>query len=154
MSAFWKSSWHFCLTFCSLGCTALELDQSDPSILTNFSWAPPPSKALSQRTPWSRSLKKPKSALLKFRPVSLLFALLPPFRILNSTIPWTLQQRLPLNITSQTNSSYFVWGLAEHLSSLPTLFIWRNNLVSILSRKFLQWLYPAVLCLQQILTWL
>lgn len=63
--------------------------------------------------PWdslSRPLKRPKFALLKSRVVTLLFPLFSPLQILNSTISWSLQQRLPWTFTSR-------W-------SLPCLWVW------------------------------
>ena len=56
----------------------------------------------------SRSLNRPQSALLKSKAVMLFFVLLPPLRILNSTIPRSLQSKLPLTFTSPTHSSLFV----------------------------------------------
>ena len=54
-----------------------------------LSWAPIPSRALSHGILPSRSLRRPKSALLKARVASLLHTLLAALRILNSTFHGT-----------------------------------------------------------------
>ena len=76
--------------------------------INHLSWTPLPSKVLSHRTPPKRPLMRPKSALLKSRVVSLLFTLLSALRILNSTISWPLQPRLPLIFTYATSRSLWV----------------------------------------------
>ncbi|KAK1200477.1 FSTL5 protein, partial [Pygoscelis papua] len=76
--------------------------------VVQLSWAPLPSRALSHGTLPSRSLKRPESALLKARVVSLLCALLGALRILNSTISRSLQPRLPLSLTFPTSPSLLV----------------------------------------------
>ncbi|KAM6306894.1 erbin-like [Podargus strigoides] len=65
------------------------------------------SSASSHGTPLSRSLKRSKSALLKSRVVSLLHTLLVALRILNSTISWSLQPRIPFSFTLATSPSLF-----------------------------------------------
>ena len=69
---------------------------------------PLPSRALAHGIPPSSSLKRAKSALLRSKVLILLIALLPPRRILNSTISWSLQLSLPPTFTSSTSPSLFV----------------------------------------------
>lgn len=80
-------------------------------------WAPLASRALSDMTLLSRSLKTRKSVLLKSRIVSLLFILLPQeLRFLNSNIFWPPQLSLPLTFVSPTTLSLLV-----HMRSSRTL---------------------------------
>ena len=72
------------------------------------SWNPLPSRALTHGIPPSSSLKRPKSALLRSKVLILLIALLPPRRILNSTISQALQPSLPPTFTSSTSPSLFI----------------------------------------------
>jgi len=69
---------------------------------------PPPSRALAHGIPPSSCLKRPKLALLRSKFLILLIALLPPRRILNWTISWSLQPSLPPTFTSSTSPSSFV----------------------------------------------
>ena len=91
--------------------------------INQLSWAPFSSRALSHGTLPSRFLKRPKSALLKSRAVSLLVILLPAPRILNSTISWSLKPRLPLTFTSLMSPSFLV----SKRSSRPTLLFGSSN---------------------------
>lgn len=86
-----------------------------------FSWAPLSSRALCHRLVSRRSLKKPKSALLKSRVVNLFFTLFYALRLLNSTNSWSLQPKLPLTFTFSTSSSLLMKYEVEHLSSLTLL---------------------------------
>lgn len=56
----------------------------------------------------SKSLVRPKSALLKPSVVSLLCVLLAAPRILNSSVPWSLQPRLSLSFTFLTSTNFLV----------------------------------------------
>ena len=69
--------------------------------INQISWAPLPSRALSHGILPSRSLRSPKSALLKTRVASLLRTLLAALGILNSIL-WSLQPRMPLTFTFST----------------------------------------------------
>jgi len=66
--------------------------------INQLSCTPVPSRALSHGTLLSRSLKRPKSALLKHRVVSLLCTLLAALRILNSTMFMPCSVVLPTDI--------------------------------------------------------
>ena len=61
-------------------------------------WAPLSPSILSHGTLSSRFLKRSKSALTKSRVMALLFTVLLPLGILNSTISWSLQSRLSLTM--------------------------------------------------------
>lgn len=63
-----------------------------------------------------RSLRSPKPAHLKSRAVSLLLTFLLAHRTLNSSLPWSLQPRQPLTLTSPTSPS--LW---ESMGSWRTL---------------------------------
>ncbi|KAK4815292.1 hypothetical protein QYF61_026197 [Mycteria americana] len=65
-------------------------------------------RALSHGTRLSRPLKRPKSALLESRVMSSLCILLGALRILNSTLLWALQPRLPLSVTFLASPSLLV----------------------------------------------
>lgn len=79
------------------------------------------SRAISHGILLRRSLNKSKPALLKSRVVIMLFVQLPPLRILNSIIPWSLQVRLPLTFTShmpvgmKSSRSASLCQLLDHL---------------------------------------
>lgn len=88
---------------------------------SQLSWIPLLSMAIIHGNLPSRSLKRLKSALLKSRVVVLLFALLPPFKILNSTILWSRQPRLPPTLISPTSSSLFVASGPCSLFALQSL---------------------------------
>ena len=66
--------------------------------INKLSWAPLPSRALSHGTLPSRSLKRPKSALLKSRVVSLLCALLAALRILELYHFWVTAAKAALEL--------------------------------------------------------
>ncbi|CAM9626289.1 unnamed protein product [Bubo scandiacus] len=77
------------------------------------------SRALSHVTLPNRSLKRPKSALLKYRVGSLLCALLSALRILNSTISWSLQPSLflnSLNFTFLTGPCWLLYHLEKEFN--------------------------------------
>ena len=84
-----------------------------------LSWTPQPSRALTHGIPPSRSLKRPKLALPKSKVLILVIALLPPHRILNCTISWSLQPKLPPTFTSSTSPSLSVQGPAAQLHNYP-----------------------------------
>ena len=73
-----------------------------------LSWAPLPSRAISHGILPSRSLRRPKSALLKSRVASLLRTRLAALRIVNPTVLWSLQPRLRLTFTFPTSPSLLV----------------------------------------------
>ncbi|KAK4819332.1 hypothetical protein QYF61_001165 [Mycteria americana] len=79
------------------------------------------SGALSHGTLPSRSLKRPKSALLKSKVASLLCTLLGALRILTSIISWSLQPRLPLSFTFPTSPSLVGENKVQHSTSPPWL---------------------------------
>lgn len=81
------------------------------------------------------SLNRTKSSLLKIMVVILLFALLSPVQILNSSTAWPLQPRVAF--TSSTCHSLFV----RNRSSTTCIEIW----ASMHARSFLDYLFPAVL---------
>lgn len=86
-----------------------------PLNINQLSWATVPSRALSYGTLPSKTLKRPKSALLKFGIVILLFTLFPLLRILNSII--CLQPSQPQGAPP----CQCAWGSTEQLSSLTSL---------------------------------
>lgn len=90
-------------------------------------------------------LEKPKSAILTYRVVNLLFTLLPPFRTPNSTISLSL---LPLTVTSSACLSLLVSRrCSEHLSSAPLSLGWRSWHTSKTSRIAYVWLCcPSCIC--------
>lgn len=112
-----------------------------------LSWTLHPSRALSRGTYSNRSLKRPKLALLKSRVVSLVFALLPPVRILNSTMSWSLAPRLPLTFPPTTSSFFFM--RSSRVSLLIGSSVTQVRKLSMLSRNSLDCLCPAALSLQQ-----
>lgn len=104
--------------------------------INHFSRIPLPSRALSRGTLPSRSLKRPKPALLKSREVSLLCTLLFALRILHFIISGLLQPRLPLTITLFTSPS----SCMRTRSRITLLLIgfsitWRRKLSPTYSRK-------------------
>jgi len=123
--------------------------------INQLAWAHLPSRASSHGTLPSRSLNRPKSTLLKSRVVSFLCTPLAALRILNSTIAWPLQPRLPLSFTYPTSPSLLV-RTRSSIAPLPigSSITWRRMLSSIHSRNLLDFLCLAVLSLQQILGWL
>lgn len=116
-----------------------------------LSWTPVFSRASSRRILQSRSLNRPKSVLLRSRLVVLLFALLPPLRILNSVNAWSLQPRLPPVFPSPNSSSLMeVWGAADHTPLLSPLSL-VLELSSMHYRKLLDCLCPAALPPKQLM---
>ena len=111
-----------------------------------LSWATLLSRALSHWTLPSRHLKRPKSAILKCGAVSFLFTLSLSLRIQNSTVTWSLQQRLSLTFISSTSPSLVVTMRSRNepllLGSSVT---WRRKLLSMHTRNLLDCLCPAVL---------
>ena len=97
-----------CLISFSGGCNASEHGRSDFYKQQAALLDPLPLRALAHGIPPSSSLKRAKSALLRSKVLVLLIALLPPRRILNSTISWSLQLSLPPAFTSSTSPSLFV----------------------------------------------
>ena len=71
------------------------------------SCAPLSSRALAHGIPPSSSLKRPELALLRSKDLILLMVLIPPPKILNSIISWSLQPSLPPTFTFSTSSSLF-----------------------------------------------
>lgn len=115
--------------------------------VNQLSWVPLSSKALSSVTLLSRYLKDLKSALQKSRTVILFFVLLHPLTILNSTILWSLQPRLPLAFPFPVSPTFFVSVSRAFL--LTGFFItWIRKLSLMLSRILLHCLCPAVLSLR------
>lgn len=93
--------------------------------INQLSQAPLPFRTLFPGTMRKRSLKWPKFAFLKSDIVILLFAVLPPLRILNSIIPWSLQPSLsstfmcPVSVfffVSTRSSEILPFWLLSHLS--------------------------------------
>ena len=120
-----------------------------------LSWVPLPSNMLAQGIPPGRSLKRLKLALLKSRVVILLVALLLPYKILNSTISWLLQPKLPPNFTSPTSPSLLVRTRSSStylLVGCSTICI--RKLSSVHCRNLLDCVCLAVLLIQQICGWL
>ena len=120
-----------------------------------LSWTPLLSRALTRGIPPSRSLKRPKLTLLKSKIMILLTALLLLCRILNSTISWSLQPRLPLTFTSSTSPSLFI----STRSSITSLLVGSSTtcvkkLSSMLCRNLLDCVCLAVWSFQQISGWL
>ena len=118
-------------------------------------WATLLSRALCHGTLPSRSLRRPKYALLKSKVGSLLYTLLAVLRTLNSTISWSLHARLSLIFTFPTSPSLLV----RTRSSIAPLLVgssitWRRKLSSTHSRNLLDCLHPAVLSCQQTSGWL
>lgn len=112
--------------------------------ITQFSWPYHHLRAASHRTPPHRYLKTPKSSLLKSRVVSFLLLLSAP-RILNSSISWSLQPRLPLvflspvNLFSLVNMRFYrslpLTGSSTCVRKLPSVhsfwsFIWLPSAIS------------------------
>lgn len=97
-----QASCCLCLILCLSGRTFLDSWAWIMRFLniSKLSWASVVSRAVFQGILPSRSLKSLKSPFLKDRVVVLLFALLPPLRILNSTISLFLQSKLPLTFIS------------------------------------------------------
>ena len=87
--------------------------------INQFSWTPLPFRALCHGTILSRSLKRPKSAFLKSKVLSLLCTFLNALRILSCTISWSLQPRLPLSFTFPASPSFLV----RTRSSIRPLFL-------------------------------
>lgn len=92
--------------------------------INQLSWASLLSRAVSKG-----KVKRPRSALLKFRFVILLLILVIPLRILNFTITWLLQTRLPcplrlnhLSLQSIKSKSTLIFNSLENTCSLLTLF--------------------------------
>lgn len=105
--------------------------------------------------PWGRSLKKPKLALLKSRVTVLLILLLPPFRILISTISWSLQSRLPPDFTSPISPSLFVSTRSSStLLLIGSLTTCVKKLPSMHCKNLLDCLWPSVLSFLQTSGWL
>ena len=113
ISALWTSaissllSQHIHLFFWVLGWTFLCLDDTIlkklPPFLGTF--------ALQSCLPWDLTtsfLNQLKLTLLRSRDCTLPLSFLIALRILNSTISWSLQPRLPLITTSSTNPSLLV----------------------------------------------
>jgi len=104
--------------------------------INQLSWDLLPFRDLSHGTLPSRSLVRPKSVLLKSRAVSLLCVLLAALRILNSTISWSLQPRLPLSFPTSPSL------LARTRPSIAPLLVgssvaWRRKSSSTHSRNLL-----------------
>lgn len=94
-------------------------------MINQFSWAPLSSGAVSEGILPSRSWNRPKSALGKSRVVILLFVLLIPLRILNSTV----QKRLLSTFTYSTSSSVLVYSRCI-ASSLASYLVFSEKLLS------------------------
>jgi len=99
--------WNFCPNSCSLGWTTVEHREGEyqPAF-----WHPSSLQSLIPQDSSKRSLKRPKSALLKAKVVVLLSVLTPPLKILNITISWSLQPRLSSIFTFTTSHR-----ITEHL---------------------------------------
>ena len=144
-----------CLVFCSSGQTLLELGGGDPWIPASSSqpiFSPGShSTVFFQAHPWRGF----KSALLKSKAVILLFTLLSPPGILNSTFLWTLQPTLPLTFMSLTKF-FLVCKCLVQLSTFPCWFLdylcWKMS--SMHSRNLVDCLSTAVLRFQQASGWL
>ena len=109
---------------------------------------PLPSRDLTHGIPPSMSLKSPKLAFLKSKIVILLSALPPPQRILNFTISWSLQPRLPptspfLLVTTRPSNTPFLIGFSTTCVKRLSSMLFRNHCVHL-----------AVLSFQQISGWL
>ena len=113
------------------------------SNINHLSWASLPSRPLSHESLPSRSLRRAKSALLKSSVVSLLFPPFLPLRILNSTIAWPLQLRLPLVFIAPVNPSLL---MSMRYSKAPLLIsysiTWRRKFSPVHSRNLLYCLHP------------
>lgn len=124
------------------------LGGDDPLIIASFlgSLFPP---RLYDTLP-SSPLKRPKSALLKSRAVSLLCILLAALRILKPTISWSLQPKLPLACTLPTSLLLVSENKVQHSTSHVSKFsTWK--LSSMHFRKYLDCLCPPVLSSKQLL---
>ena len=138
---------HFWLMSCSLGWTILELRGGDPWKSTMFTvplfspeWSPIGILP-------SRSLNRPKFALLQSRNVIPLFWFFPP---LSSTISWSLQLWLSLIFTSLTSSPLFI-SIRSSRDLVVSSFTCVGHLSLMHSRNLLNCLCPAVLPFQQVL---
>lgn len=108
----------FCLASSTLGQIAPEAGGGDAWILTSFLGLLCPLGLYSMGL---YPLDRPKSAVLTYTVVNLLFTLLPPFRTSNSTISLSL---LPLTLILQWSPP--CWQVGEHLSSAPLSLGWRS----------------------------
>lgn len=93
MQAFWSFWW----TSSLLGCSAPEVGVGDPWILQNVSFSSLQDLILQHAT--KQIPKRPKPTSLKPRAMSLFITISASLRILNSSISWSLQPRLPLTFT-------------------------------------------------------
>lgn len=76
-------------------------------------------------------------------------------RILNSTIPWSLQPRLPLTFKALTSSTLFKRsGPGRSWSPTSSSNTWVWKLAPMYSRSLLNYFCPALMSLQQFLGWL
>lgn len=83
------------------GSVTLDLEGGNSRILARFL----PQRPLSHSALSSRSLNRANSVLLKSGVMSFLNTLLHVLRVLNSTISWSLQPKLPLIFTFSTSTS-------------------------------------------------
>lgn len=83
-----EACWHFCPIASLSGCTVCEWRKWSLNA-REHPWAPLPSRALSHWAPLGCALKRPKSALLEARAVSLLCALLSVLSISSLSTSWS-----------------------------------------------------------------
>lgn len=122
--------------------------------INQSSWTSLLSRTLSQAILSSKSLKRPRSALLMSRVVLLLFALFFPLGILNSIMSLSLQPRVPLTFISPTSPLLFIKMKSSRASSfVGSLMTCVRQLPSIRSCNLLGCLYSAALPFQQLSGW-